>query len=94
MGPPRHFDHSPTADAPVVGAHEYRSHFKSHGEATLAASWDLRRAVTWAPYAVVPSAYIASKLVKRDHRVRVWIGTLVSYGIVSVVMYNTDSSSD
>jgi hypothetical protein len=50
--------------------------------------------MSWAPYMVVPSVAVASRFIPKQHRVNVYVGTLLFYGFVSVIMYNTDSLTD
>lgn len=73
---------------------DYRERFVHHGSSALTGSWDLRRKMTFAPYFVVPSVAIVSNWIPKQYRITVWISTLVAYGLVSTIMYNTDSSSD
>ena len=76
--------------------HPEREAFKRRGTLVMQnrGAYDLRRIMGWAPYLVVPSVAIASRAVPKEHRVNLWIGTLVFYGLVSVVMYNTDTGTD
>ena len=73
---------------------DYRERFVQHGSSTLNGSWDVRRTMTFAPYLVVPSVAIVSNWVPKQYRITVWISTLVAYGLVSTIMYNTDTSND
>ena len=50
--------------------------------------------MSWAPYIVVPAVAIATNFTPKQYRIKLWVSTLVFYGIVSVGMYNTDTRED
>ena len=79
----------------VQGAN-YREDFRQRGNVTLLSTeaYDARRMASWAPYVVVPFAFFVTNRVPKAYRVRAWTGCLVTFGLCSCIMYNTDTSSD
>jgi cytosine/uracil/thiamine/allantoin permease len=78
----------------MAGSEDAREQFNARGQSRMAAAWDWRRSASWAPYLIVPSVAVCSRFVKKQQRVKVYVGTLVCYGLFSVIMYNTDASAD
>ena len=62
--------------------------------ASLPCSLKIRVCPTHRPFVVLPTVVIASRAVPQKHRPTFWVGTLVFYGLVSTIMYNTDTSGD
>ena len=60
----------------------------------LCASQPSRESRLRRPFVVLPTVAIASRAIPKQHRPKFWVGTLVFYGLVSTVMYNTDTSGD
>ena len=90
--------HLPDDDAGARGSTgdvDYRAAFANNGNRILYdRNKDARRWMSWAPYLVVPAVAIATNFTPKQYRIKLWVSTLVFYGIVSVGMYNTDTRED
>ena len=88
---------APAHDAKLTLAGlDHRDHFAAQGHSVLSnpTQYDLRRRMSWAPYVVVPTVGCVSMFAPKTWRINIWIGSLVFYGMVSVAMYNSDTSAD